>query len=99
MQVHERFKTPICISGLVTGIAAYHYWRIFNSWNEAYQFSPDHNASAHWAAWAWPAPLDSSCLVTRLGRPPASVKAMPTAHRVPCRTGLSTTRTGTWTGS
>jgi len=36
--VHEKYKSAVVISGLVTVIAAYHYMRIFNSWNEAYEF-------------------------------------------------------------
>merc|ERR1712039_490492 len=36
--VHEKYKSALEISGLVTFIAAYHYLRIFNSWNEAYEF-------------------------------------------------------------
>ena len=35
-QVSQHYKTAITITGLVTFIALYHYWRIFNSWNEAY---------------------------------------------------------------
>ncbi|WP_226019095.1 bacteriorhodopsin-like [Novosphingobium sp. FKTRR1] len=30
------YRTAVTISGLVTAIAAYHYWRIFNSWEAAY---------------------------------------------------------------
>merc|ERR1712018_1105045 len=30
------FRTALCITGLVTAIATYHYVRIFNSWNDAY---------------------------------------------------------------
>merc|ERR1719245_1216904 len=37
--VHEKFKSAVFISGLVTFIAAYHYVRIFNSWVEAYSYS------------------------------------------------------------
>ena len=37
--VAPRFRTALCISGLVTLIAFYHYVRIFNSWTEAYQFA------------------------------------------------------------
>merc|ERR1740129_1916091 len=33
--VHEKFKSAVFISGLVTFIAAYHYVRIFNSWVES----------------------------------------------------------------
>merc|ERR1712183_1162049 len=36
--VHEKYKSALAISGLVTFIAAYHYIRIFNSWVEAYEF-------------------------------------------------------------
>merc|ERR1719433_858887 len=38
--VHEKFKPALLISGLVTFIAAYHYFRIFNSWVDAYEYSP-----------------------------------------------------------
>ena len=43
--VHEKYKSAMTITGLVTFIAAYHYIRIFNSWTEAYSFpaSPDGN--------------------------------------------------------
>lgn len=36
--VGEKYKSAMCITGLVTFIAAYHYFRIFNSWVEAYEF-------------------------------------------------------------
>jgi len=36
--VHEKYKSALVISGLVTFIAAYHYVRIFNSWCESYEF-------------------------------------------------------------
>ena len=39
--VAEKYKTALCITGLVTFIAAYHYLRIFNSWVDAYQFGPE----------------------------------------------------------
>jgi bacteriorhodopsin len=35
-QVAPQYKTAVTISGIVTMIAAYHYLRIFESWNEAY---------------------------------------------------------------
>lgn len=37
--VQDKFKSAVLISGLVTFIAAYHYFRIFNSWVEAYSYS------------------------------------------------------------
>jgi len=38
---HEKYKSAVIISGLVTFIAAYHYMRIFNSWVEAYAWQED----------------------------------------------------------
>ncbi len=40
-QVSTHYKTAITITGLVTFIALYHYWRIFNSWSEAYEVVND----------------------------------------------------------
>merc|ERR1712187_119104 len=37
--VNDPYKSAVCISGLVTFIAAYHYMRIFNSWVDAYEYS------------------------------------------------------------
>merc|ERR1711988_1899400 len=36
--IHEKYKSALVITGLVTFIAAYHYIRIFNSWVEAYEY-------------------------------------------------------------
>jgi len=38
--IHEKYKSAMVITGLVTFIAAYHYLRIFNSWVDAYTFGP-----------------------------------------------------------
>ena len=35
-QVSHHYKTALTITGLVTFIALYHYWRIFNSWSETF---------------------------------------------------------------
>jgi len=43
--VHEKYKSALVISGLVTFIAAYHYFRIFNSWTEAYEFPKGSNGA------------------------------------------------------
>uniref|UniRef100_A0A7S0CHU7 Rhodopsin n=1 Tax=Proboscia inermis TaxID=420281 RepID=A0A7S0CHU7_9STRA len=40
-EVAESYKSAVIISGLVTFIAAYHYFRIFNSWVEAYSYDGD----------------------------------------------------------
>merc|ERR1712008_636377 len=39
--IAEQYKSALIISGLVTFIAAYHYFRIFNSWVEAYEYGTD----------------------------------------------------------
>jgi bacteriorhodopsin len=44
--VHEKYKSAVIISGLVTFIAAYHYFRIFNSWTEAYEWDGEGGVSA-----------------------------------------------------
>merc|ERR1712078_532628 len=36
--VAEEYRTALCITGLVTFIAFYHYVRIFNSWVDSYEF-------------------------------------------------------------
>ncbi len=36
-QVGPAYRTALTISGLVTAIAAYHYYRIFNSWESAFE--------------------------------------------------------------
>merc|ERR1719324_579914 len=36
--VQDKYRSAVLISGLVTFIAAYHYFRIFNSWVDAYKF-------------------------------------------------------------
>merc|ERR1712156_1263198 len=34
--VSKKYRTALAITGLVTWIATYHYFRIFNSWNDAF---------------------------------------------------------------
>lgn len=41
--VHEKYKSAVTISGIVTFIAAYHYIRIFDSWTESYSFPASAN--------------------------------------------------------
>merc|ERR1712154_161266 len=43
--VKDQFKSAVLISGLVTFIAAYHYYRIFNSWVDAYSYTTGGNAT------------------------------------------------------
>jgi len=37
--VKDKYQSAVIISGLVTFIAAYHYFRIFNSWVEGYKYT------------------------------------------------------------
>lgn len=47
-QVASQYKTAVTISGIVTLIAFYHYWRIFDSWQGAYTLTKSGlEATAH----------------------------------------------------
>merc|ERR1712224_618294 len=39
--VAKKYRTALTITGLVTFIATYHYFRIFNSWNDAFDVKFD----------------------------------------------------------
>jgi len=38
-QLSPKYRPAMIMSSLVVGIAAYHYWRIFNSWEGAYEMT------------------------------------------------------------
>ncbi len=38
-QVSMRFRPALVMSALVVGIAGYHYWRIFGSWDASYRLN------------------------------------------------------------
>lgn len=38
-QLSPKYRPAMIMSSLVVAIAGYHYWRIYNSWNEAYALS------------------------------------------------------------
>lgn len=38
-QLAPKYRPAMIMSALVVGIAGYHYWRIFNSWDAAYELS------------------------------------------------------------
>merc|ERR1712078_528536 len=42
--VNKKYRTALTITGLVTFIATYHYFRIFNSWNDAFEVKFDEKA-------------------------------------------------------
>lgn len=43
-QVSARFRPALVMSSLVVGIAGYHYWRIFGSWDAAYALNGEGTA-------------------------------------------------------
>jgi len=56
--VGAKYKTAVTVSGIVTLIAFYHYFRIFNSWVEAYKVECSTNSEDVY-----------NCLVTASGQP------------------------------
>merc|ERR1712063_237962 len=46
---HERYKAALCFTGLVTFIAMYHYFRIFDSFNAAYTPCETINGTVNYA--------------------------------------------------
>merc|ERR1712100_826646 len=45
--IHEKYKSAVAISDLVTFIAMYHYIRIFNSWVDAYEYPSSTDGADH----------------------------------------------------
>jgi len=58
--VQHKYRTALCISGLVTLIAFYHYMRMFNSWTEAYTFPAVTATSTIYAPVATGAPYNDA---------------------------------------
>ena len=85
-QVAPAYRTALVISGLVTAIAAYHYFRIFESWNESYTFQNGvltttgfaFNDAYRYVDWLLTVPLllIELVLVMRLSREETSSKAI-----------------------
>jgi len=49
-QVTLKYRPALIMSSLVVGIAGYHYWRIFNSWDEAYMLKEAADGAAMYVA-------------------------------------------------
>ena len=85
-QVGAAYRTALTISGLVTAIAAYHYFRIFESWTTAYTFrngivSPtgfEFNDAYRYVDWLLTVPLllIELILVMRLSREETTSKTV-----------------------
>jgi len=43
--VNKKYRTALAISGIVTAIATYHYFRIFNSWEQAFKVTNEHTTN------------------------------------------------------
>ena len=85
-QVSSAYRTALTISGLVTAIAAYHYFRIYESWNAAYTFKDGlvtatgiaFNDAYRYVDWLLTVPLllIDLVLVMRLSREETTSKAL-----------------------
>ena len=85
-QVSPAYRTALTISGLVTAIAAYHYFRIFESWTTAYTFQNGvvsatgfaFNDAYRYVDWLLTVPLllVELILVMRLSREETTSKAL-----------------------
>lgn len=85
-QVSPAYKTALTISGLVTAIAAYHYFRIFESWESAYEVKNGvitvtglaFNDAYRYVDWLLTVPLllIELVLVMRLSQKETSAKAL-----------------------
>merc|ERR1711907_708944 len=62
--IADRYQSALVITGLVTFIAAYHYFRIFNSWVEAYKHPSVDDCEAYMKANNW-----EPCLMHASGVP------------------------------
>jgi bacteriorhodopsin len=59
-RVLPRYRTAVTVSAMVTGIAAYHYWRMFNSFSEAYSAGGNpaaYNVGYRYIDWLLTVPL------------------------------------------
>jgi len=62
--VSQTYKSAVAVSGLVTMIACYHYFRIFNSWTDAYSIICNYNQTG-----APKGLVYGDCAVTATGAP------------------------------
>jgi len=83
--VNKQYRTALAITGLVTWIATYHYFRIFNSWNAAFNVSfssseggyvvslsgQPFNDAYRYVDWLLTVPLLLIELILVMGMPPA----------------------------
>lgn len=85
-QVSDHYKTAVSISGLVCAIATYHYFRIFESWEKAYELKAGvltatgyaFNDAYRYVDWLLTVPLllIELVLVMRLSREETTSKSM-----------------------
>ena len=84
-QVGFKYRPALLVSALVTAIACYHYFRIFNSWIDAHQLNPDgsygltklvFNDAYRYMDWILTVPLLLVELVAVLGLPKAKSRGL-----------------------
>jgi bacteriorhodopsin len=88
--VNKKYRSPMMITGLVTFIATYHYFRIFNSWNDAFDVKLNEtskeyvvtptgepfNDAYRYVDWILTVPLLLIELILVMGLPPAETAKM-----------------------
>jgi len=86
--IHKNYRTALIINGLVTLIATYHYFRIFNSWNDAFTVTEVHGAyqvaktgkpfndAYRYVDWLLTVPLLLAELVLVMGLPDDETRAL-----------------------
>ena len=72
VRVLPKYRQSIVILAMVNLIAAYHYWRIFNSFDSAYTSGTRFNECYRYMDWILAVPLLLTALVKALGLPSAT---------------------------
>jgi bacteriorhodopsin len=78
-RVLPRYRLALIVSAMVTGIAAYHYWRIFNSFSDAFGPGGDpliYNVGYRYVDWLLTVPLLLVETVAVLALPAAARKGL-----------------------
>lgn len=75
-QVAPKYRISLIVSGLVVGIAAYHYFRILHSWEAMYEYGAPFNDAYRYVDWLLTVPLLLVELILVLGLSKEKNKAM-----------------------
>jgi bacteriorhodopsin len=86
-RVLPKYRQAIVISGTVTLIALYHYWRIYDSFNAAYYGDVTFNEAYRYVDWLLTVPLLLMETIAVLALPAANRKSL-TARLVPASAAM-----------